>query len=71
MEVADEVSVSFVVPTVTVTDTPPCEPVSPEMMNPSPCSAMFTVSLPAMGSTVSARAPAASTVTVTVAVAAS
>ena len=68
MEVADEVSVSSSVPTLTVTDTPPSEPVSPEMMNPSSCSAKLTVSSVAMGSRFSVRVPAGSTVTVAVAV---
>ena len=49
MELA-EVTVRSVVPTVTVTATSGSEPVSPEIVNPAPCSAMFTVSSPAMGS---------------------
>ena len=64
-----EVALSAVAPTVTVTVAPPFAPVSPEIVNPAVLSAMLTVPSPAMAPTVSARAPAASTVTMKVAVA--
>ena len=54
---------------VTLTVTPASEPVSLEIVNPAAFSAMLTVSSPAMTSRFSARAPAAATVTVNVAVA--
>ena len=56
-------------PTVTVTLTPPCEPVAPEIANPAAFSAMFTVSSPAIVWRISTSAPAACTVTVNAAVA--
>ena len=65
MEVADEVAVSSVVPTVTVTDTPPSESVSPVIVNPATCSAMFTVSSPAMASRFSTSVPCGTTLFVT------
>ena len=61
-----EVAVSVMEPTVTVTDTPPSEPVVPEIANPAVFSAMLTVSSVAMASTLSARVSC--TVTVNVAV---
>ena len=54
---------------MTLTDTPPSDPVAPEIVNPAAFSTMLTVSSPAMASRFSARAPAAATVTVNVAVA--
>ena len=56
-------------PTVAVTLTPPCEPVSPEIANPAAFSAMLTVSSVAMVSRFSASTPAACTATVNAAVA--
>ena len=64
-----EVAVNASAPTVTVTVTPPSEPVSPEIVNPASFSAMLTVSSPAMMPRFSARVPADSTVIVKVAVA--
>ena len=59
-----EVAVSSVSPTVTVTLTPPTEPVSPPMLNPAPFSAMLMMSSVAIASRFSTSAPAACTVTV-------
>ena len=64
-----EVAVSSVVPTVTVTATPPSLPVSPLISKPAAFSAMLTVLSPAMGSRLRTRAPAVCTVTVKVVVA--
>ena len=50
-------------PTVTVTLTPPSEPVSPLIMNPAAFSAMFTVSSPAMVSRFSASDSSSTLVT--------
>ena len=65
----EEVAVRSVVPTVTVTDTPPSEPVSPVMLNPAAFSAMFTAPSVAIASRFSDSVPSAVTVTVNVAVA--
>ena len=46
------------VPTVTVTDTPPSDPVSPEIVNPAAFSAMLIVPSPAIATTFSTRLPA-------------
>ena len=54
---------------MTLTDAPPSEPVSPEIVNPAAFSAMLTVSSPVMAARFSTRVPAVSTVTVNVAVA--
>ena len=62
-----EVAVSSVVPAVTVTLTPPSEPVPPEIANPAAFSAMFTVPSVAIASTVSSKVSC--TVTVNMAVA--
>ena len=51
-----EVAVSSVVPTVTVTATPPSLPVSPLISKPAAFSAMLTVLSPAMGSRLRTRA---------------
>ena len=59
-----EVAVNSVLPTVTVTLTPPTEPVSPPMLNPAAFSAMFTVLSPATALRFSTSAPAGCTVTV-------
>ena len=68
---AEEVAVNGVVPTVTVTVTPPTDPVSPEIANPAARSAMFTVPSVAIAFTFSTSVPAATTVTVNVSVASS
>ena len=59
-----DVAVNSVMPTVTVTLTLPCEPVSPEIANPAAFSAMFTVLSTAIASTFSTSAPTAATATV-------
>ena len=59
-----EVAVSSVSPSVTVTLTPPSDPVSPPISNPAPFSAMLMMSSVAIASRVSTSAPAACTVTV-------
>ena len=58
-----EVAVSSVSPSVTVTLTPPSDPVSPEIVNPVPFSAMLMMSSVAIASRFSTSAPAACTVT--------
>ena len=60
----DDVAASSPVPTVTVTLTPPTEPVSPPMLNPAAFSAMFTLLSVAIAETFSTSVPAACTVTV-------
>ena len=65
---AADVAVRSVVPTVTVTLTPPCEPVAPEIVNPAAFSAMFTRLSVAIASRVSTSMPAGCTVTVAVSV---
>ena len=64
-----EVVVSSVVSTVTVTLTPPSDPVSPVIVNPAAFSAMFTLSSVTIASRFSDSVPTACTVTVNVAVA--
>ena len=64
-----EVAVNGVVPTVTVTVTPPSDPVSPEIANPVAFSSMFTLSSPAMTLRFSSSAAPTATVIVPVAVA--
>ena len=66
-----EVAVSSSVPTLTVTVTPPSDPVSPEIANPAARSAMFTVPSVAIAFTFSISTPAGATVTVNMAVATS
>ena len=56
-------------PTLTVTVTPPTDPVSPEIVNPAAFSAMFTVSPVAMALRFSSSAAPTATVIVPVAVA--
>ena len=58
-----EVAVNSVPPTVTVTLTPPSEPVAPEIANPAAFSAMFTVSSVAMVSRFSASGSSSALVT--------
>ncbi len=65
----EEVAVRFVPPTVTVTSTPPSEPVSPLMANPDAFSAMLTVPSPAMAETFSTSVAAGCTATVNVSLA--